>query len=208
MSDPPAWAQQLFAPLLASVQRLQEQQQVLSDRFEALTLGSAVPPLPEVLSAEALQALINHPFLSDSDRPFARLLLRCLPGAMTDEDTELFKQCYDELRGRVLAAQDAVGESLPTPVSQNSRTAPTADPCVYVSRRGREYDTRLPPPYPCNRCHTMHWSLTPCPSPPPGPSHSQSHGYYHRNSRGGPSRPAQAPSAPAGQPHRNRSSSR
>ena len=199
MSEPPAWAQQLFGPLMASVQRLQEQQQHLQERFEALSLGDPVPPIPELLSADALQRLVSHPYLSDVDRLFARLLQHSARKTVSEEDTELFNQCYAELRGRVLAAQDAPADAFPSrdPAPAAPRSSPPGDQNLYVSRSGREYDTRQPPPYPCNRCNTMHWSNTPCPP--------RSHGYFQRNSRGGTSRPAQAPTPPAG---RSQSSSR
>ena len=86
MSEPPAWAQQLFAPLMASVQRLQEQQQHLQEQFQALSLSSTVALLPDAPSPDALQGLLNHPYLSDADRLYARLLMRFLPAAMADED--------------------------------------------------------------------------------------------------------------------------
>ena len=135
---------------MASVQRLQEQQQQLQERFEALSLGAPVPPLLELLSADALQSLVSHPYLPDVDRLFARLLQHSARETVSEEDTELFNQCYAELRGRVLAAQD--------PATAAPRSSTPGDQYLYVSRSGREYDTRQPPPYPAT-------GATPCIGP-------------------------------------------
>ena len=166
---------------------MQEQQQQLHERFEALSLSQATPTLPEAPSHEAIQALVSHPYLADCDQLYARLLQQCLPAAMSDEQTELIAQCYQELSGRVSAAQEPPE---PHPPSR-PQTPPQGPPpsYIYVSRSGREYDTRNPPPHPCYRCRTMHWSNTPC------PQQSRGYGFYQRNSRGGTSHPAPAPAA-------------
>ena len=82
---PPAWAQRL----MDSVAELQAQ-------FRALQLGTVAPaPLPTVVSAEATAALLAHPYLSDDDQMYARLLDIAFPLVTLDED------CYDELVGRI-----------------------------------------------------------------------------------------------------------
>ena len=192
--QPPVWAQQL----MASVQQMQQQQLELQQRFETLLITSATPPVPSELSSEALVVLSSHPFFADADRLYLQLLQQALPAAMTDDALDLLRRCFAELRSRVLEAEQSTG----TPRSEPGTAAPvppSGDPQVYVSRSGRSFDTRFPPPYPCRRCRTMHWSNTPCTSARSG---------YFQNSRTGTARPAPVPSPPAGRSARSQSTSR
>ena len=103
---PPAWAVQLMATVQQQLQVVQQQQLLLQQRFEALALSVfPAPPLPAELSAEALGALSAHPFLADADRLYTQLLQLAFPKAMADEDLEVLRRCYAELRERTMAPE-------------------------------------------------------------------------------------------------------
>ena len=197
MSEPPptAWAVQLMATVQQQLQVVQQQQLLLQQRFEALALSVfPAPPLPAELSAEALGALSAHHFLADADSLYTQLLQLAFPKAMADEDLEVLRRCYAELRKRTMAAEHVTA----TPPSQAGHPSPADDSHTYVSRQGRRFVTRLPPPYPWRRCNTLHWSNTPCP---------QAHQGYQQNSWQGSGHPAPASTSTAG-PHRSASAYR
>ena len=153
---PPAWAQRL----IQSVAELQAQ-------FRALQVGAdVIAPLPATISAEALDALVAHPHLSDADQLYARLLQIAFPLITVDDDSDTLQQCYAELAARVAQHQSHLSDTAPS-VPPSPRSTPMAPPPgnVYVSRRGRRFDTTRPPPYPCRRCQGMHWAWTPCITP-------------------------------------------
>ena len=100
MSDqaPPAWGQQLLSLIqtmqqqTVQIQQQQEQMQQqqsqiiqqhaqLQQQFEALRVSDPAPPPPlaPTISAEALATLVAHPFLSEQDTLYARLLQAAFP---------------------------------------------------------------------------------------------------------------------------------
>jgi hypothetical protein len=174
--------------------QLMEQHAQLQQQFEHLRLGEplAPPPLPATASEEALALLVAHPLLSDQDKLYARLLQATFPVTLSEQDSELASQCYTELVQRV----EAVKAELPTaPTTPRSGAAHASENRFYVSKKGRRFDTSQPPPYPCRRCNTYHWSCFAC---PPSSSQRPATPYYQRsgyqNSSQGADRPATAPS--------------
>ena len=148
---PPAWAQRL----MDSVAELQAQ-------FRALQLGIDTPaPLPAAISADALEALVRHPHLADTDRLYARLLQITFPLVSVDDDCAHLQQCYTELTERVSSYPSHLSDA-PQATTPPPTTATPPPGNVYVSRRGRRFDTTQAPPYPCRRCNGWHWAWTPC----------------------------------------------
>ena len=142
--------------------QLKKQHAQLQQQFEHLRLGEPAPPppLPGTASEEALSLLVAHPLLSDQDKLYARLLQATFPVTLSEQDSDLVGLCYTKLAQRV----EAVKADLPTaPNTPRSGAAQASENCFYVSKEGRRFGTSLPPPYPCRRRQTYHWSCFACP---------------------------------------------
>ena len=195
MSEPaPAWAQTLLTQMTSQSERvtaLASQMQHLQTQFAVLSVASPTPPqLSEELSTGSVQQLLTDPRLPDHLLPFARLLELVGTFPLSDEQTEVAKAAYQQLR----AAVTEPPEQAPASARARSRTPRnrflTRDGrTFYTANSGRQFDISAPPPFACRRCHQMHWAWHPCHTPPtPYPGQH----YYQNSPMGGPP-PAYAP---------------
>ena len=168
MTDPNA----LLQHILSAVEKIQASQQCLQQghldleaKFAALALNIAPQappaPLPECISAVALDAPISHPYLPDQDRLYAVVLQLAHQLVTPDVDGAVLQSAYTELAARVA---DAAADSHPP----SEAKATSSSSGTYAAKSGRRFDTSKPPPYPCRRCGQRHWvagpGVTPCPS--------------------------------------------
>ena len=204
MTDPSALLHQLLSSVqqiqasqaqqAQSLQTLQQAQQDLQTHFSQLSLNLSPPypppPLPDTISAEALAALLAHPFLEDRDHLFVQVLQVALPALTTDEDQAVLQAAYAELTSRV---GDDMSATQPAPEHTAASDPPPTH--TYQARSGRRFDTRQPPPYPCRNCRQFHWAAGPD-ATPCRPRQAQHRGLAARFSERGAHHPASAPQRP------------
>ena len=213
----------VLAPLMAKIEALQAE-------LAALRLGpaSALPTYPSQVTKAALDAMTTDPQLPDPLRPTVALLAHTNT-LMDDRSAQLTQEAYAALAPWL--------QQLPLPSPDNAlnhRNAAALSPHAerfqlmggrpyYRSAQGKLWDTTQAPPYPCRRCHCLHWNRTPCPQPPTStstptayyappypPPQPNGHSHYaprpylppvhtHPTPQAGPSTPApQPPNVPGG----------
>ena len=211
---PPQWAQ----TLISQVTQMQTQQLSLQAAVAQLQGGApptTLPSYPENVAAEAVAAILNDARLPPTLRPFAALLAFALPHILSDEDAAMAQAAFSALvstlqRGAAVQPPDPGTPGGPAP-SQAGRFLLQDGRQLYVSKKGRYYDTALPPPFPCRYCHGLHWNWQPCTGPaparqyaygyPPGPAMPAMPFAPFPNPLGGSPFPAQPLPVPqAGQP--------
>ena len=159
----------VLAPLLEKIEALQAELASLR-----LGPGSALPTYPSQVSKTALDTMASDPRLPDPLRATIALLTRNLT-LMDDRTAELTQDAYAALAPWIQQLP------LPTPANANPANPPqrvrdksphgerfqlVAGEPYYRSAQGKLWDTTQAPPYPCRRCHCLHWNWTPCPQIP------------------------------------------
>ena len=169
---PPPWLTQL-------VQRMDARMEALETRLSTLSLSqtpaATPPPLPEVVSTQAFEALLAQPRLPPESRTFLIPLSKAfsrLSTTLTPEELQEYQDAYTQTRIAVLTPIPSARRPPTPPQTPHRGRAPSRQtpPACYVdqwvtfyrSRSGKIHDTSKPPPYPCRHCGHYHWHLTPC----------------------------------------------
>lgn len=169
---PPLWAQNLITQVSQLTQgQLSLQASVAQLQQQGPQPGNP-PTYPATVSAEAVETMNGDARVPPGYRPFLPLLQLALPHAIADEDVATTQAAYSALLAVVqgpAALGTAAAQLQPggTAAGGQGHFIFQDGRQLYVSKKGRYYDTALPPPFPCRYCQCLHWNWIPCPSAGP-----------------------------------------
>ena len=157
---PPSWAAPILS-LAEALPRLSEEVRQLKEQFAALTISSSpAPAYPSVVSRQTLSDLAADPRTPPVAAPFLVALAATFPASPEEAQLVPLQQAYDhalQLRQAPPSGPSAGPHTAPRSRSQ-TRFISVGDKQLYITNRGQQYDTSLPPPRHCRSCNAYHWS--------------------------------------------------